>query len=331
MAQGPLWQSRLRQRLVRIAGPYAAFWSRQAEPVRALPGFLWAAILRYFQNGALRASALAYYAVFSLFPLTLLIAVGISRLLGPALAEQQISLALSSLLPPNTTEALVSVQSNVQQALEQSGSFTLIALAGLLWSGLGLFTGISNALDQIFDAPARSIWRQRLVALVMAFALLGLLALSFLSSAVIRLIGVFIFDPSNFWINLGAYALPVGLNLLIFGLLFKFVPARRVHWDAVWPAALIGALAWELAKAAFGWYLANVANYQFVYGTLATGIILLFWAFLIATIFLVCAEFCAALNAWYILYFVTPPDERDDSPAIDLSPVSKLPERSRAP
>jgi membrane protein len=314
-----------------MAGPYAALWKQQAEPVQALPRFLWAAVLSYFKFGPLRASALAYYAVFSLFPLTLLIAVGVSRLLGPALAEQQITLALSSLLPPNTSEALVSVQSNVQQALEQSGSFTIIALLGLLWSGLGLFTGISNALDQIFDAPARSIWRQRLVALLMAFALLGLLTLSFLSSAVIRLVGVFIFDPSNFWISVGAYALPVGLNLVIFSLLFKFVPARRVHWDAVWPAALIGALAWEMAKAAFGWYLANVANYQFIYGTLATGIILLFWAFLIATIFLVCAELCAALNAWYILYFVSPPDEHSTQVTIDIRPVSSLPERTRSP
>jgi len=83
-------------------------------------------------------------------------------------------------------------------------------------------------------------------------------------------------------------------------LLFRYVPARHVYWDAVWPAALIGAIGWEVAKTIFGWYLGNVANYQFVYGGIATGIVLLFWAYLIAWLFLFSAELCARLNEWLI-------------------------------
>ena len=87
---------------------------------------------------------------------------------------------------------------------------------------------------------------------------------------------------------------------MIFALLFRFVPARYVHWDAVLPAALLGAVGWELAKSGFGYYLTNLGGFQFVYGGIATVIVFLFWAYLIAAIFLFSAEFCARLNDWFV-------------------------------
>lgn len=297
-------------------------WSSFSPATQALPSVFFRAFMNFLVHGGTRATSLAYYALFSLFPLILLIAVGVSRLVGTALTEQQIALGLAALLPPSATDALSLIQINVQQALEQSGSFTLVALIGLGWSGLGLFSGITGALDAIFQTPIRNIWRARLTALIMAFALLGLLLLSFLSSAVIRLLSSLLFVQGSFWLTIGALFLPIGLNLLIFILLFRYVPARRMHWDAIWPAALFGAVLWEIAKFAFGWYLTNMANYQFVYGTLATGIILLFWAYLIASIFLISAELCAGLNQWYFDYFVA----HDEGSAGDELPALSKPE-----
>ena len=100
--------------------------------------------------------------------------------------------------------------------------------------------------------------------------------------------------------NAGAIFLPLGLNMVIFALLFHYVPARRVYWDAVWPAALFGGVGWELAKQAFSWYLTNFANFDLVYSTIATVIVLLLWAFLLASIFLFSAELCAQLNDWFL-------------------------------
>jgi YihY family inner membrane protein len=127
-----------------------------------------------------------------------------------------------------------------------------------------------------------------------------LIATSFVTSAVLRLVSALFLERPSLWLSIGSIFLPLGLNMVIFALLFRFVPSRRVHWDAVWPAAIFGGVGWELAKSAFGWYLLNVANYQFVYGTLSTGIVLLFWAYVIASIFLLSAEFCAQLNEWIL-------------------------------
>jgi len=84
--------------------------------------------------------------------------------------------------------------------------------------------------------------------------------------------------------TLARFFSPLGLDVVIFALLFRFVPRRGAStWDAVVACRRSSAeSAGKLAKSAFGWYLLNVANYQFVYGTLSTGIVLLFWAYVIA-------------------------------------------------
>jgi membrane protein len=275
------------------------WWHKQDHATRALPGYLQQAVGNFSRTGTRHAAALAYYAIFSVFPLTLLLAVGVSKLLGPAAAQTQVASALSIFLPGDTSAEL---QKNVSQALEQGASFTLVAIAGLVWSALGLFSNITSALDLIFAVPARrSLWRQRMTALIMTLMLVVLVTASFVTSGVFRLVTAVFLERPNVWITIGAVFLPLGLNIVIFVLLFRYVPSRHVHWDAVWPAAIFGGLGWELAKAGFQWYLANVANFQFIYGGIATAIVLLLWAYLIAAIFLISAELCAQLNDWFIM------------------------------
>jgi membrane protein len=279
--------------------PIRDWWHKQDQATRALPGYLQQALGNFARTGSRHAAALAYYAIFSLFPLTLLLAVAISKLLGPAAAQSQVANALAIFLPGDTSFEL---QNNVSLALEQGGSFTLVAVAGLVWSALGLFTNITSSLDLIFAVPARrSLWRQRLTALTMTLILVVLVTASFVTSGVFRLVAAVFLERPNVWISIGAVFLPLGLNIVIFVLLFRYVPSLDVHWDAVWPAAIFGGLGWELAKAGFQWYLANIANFQFIYGSIATAIVLLLWAYLIAAIFLMSAELCAQLNEWFIM------------------------------
>lgn len=276
---------------------FRQWWTAQDQSTRELPGYVRQAVLNFTRSGTRQAAALAYYAIFSLFPLSLLLAVVIGRLLGPVTAQQQIANALALFLPQDTASLL---QTNISEALQQSGSFTVIALVGLLWSALGLFSNITFSLDVIFAVPARrSLWRQRLVALLMTVILVVLITASFVTSAVLRLISASLLGQPSTWLNISTIFLPLGLNMVIFALLFRYVPARHVHWDAVWPAAIFGAAGWELAKAGFVWYTVRIANFQFVYGSIATAIVLLLWAYLIAAIFLFSAELCAQLNDWF--------------------------------
>ncbi len=283
------------------------WWQTTPAMTRALPTYLQRAVANFISYGLRQAAALSYYAIFSIFPLTLLIAILLSHLVGPvvganvSITTAPIGIGIEPFLPPAATSVLKLFQENISQAVSQGASFSILAIIGLIWSGLGLFSNITTSLDFIFHVPAnRSLWRQRLTAVGMAVALVVLIATSFLTSAVLFLLSALSFARPSLWISIGSVFLPLGLDMVIFALLFRFVPSRRVHWDAVWPAAIFGGVGWELAKSAFGWYLLNVANYQFVYGTLSTGIVLLFWAYVIASIFLLSAEFCAQLNEWIL-------------------------------
>lgn len=295
----------LRSRFDQYAHQVNRWWQTNPAMTRALPSYLHRAISNFLSYGLRQAAALSYYAIFSIFPLTLLMAIVITRVVGPIVgnsaATAPIGLGIEPFLPPAASQLLTLIQENVAQAVEQGASFSIIAVIGLIWSGLGLFSNITTALDFIFHVPSnRSLWRQRLTAVIMAVVLVVLITLSFVTSGVLRLLSALLLERPSVWVNVGSIFLPLGLDLVIFALLFRYVPGRRVHWDAVWPAAIFGAAGWELAKTAFGWYLLNVANYQFIYGTLSTGIVLLFWAYLISSIFLLSAEFCAQLNEWLL-------------------------------
>lgn len=309
------------KRFFRVLFRYIRFWwARRSPATRSLSRHILRAFSNFNRHAGRNAAALAYYAVFSVFPLSLLLAVGINSLLGPTVAQEQVTSGLQIFLPAETVNLL---QSNVQIALEQGGSFSLIAVVGLSWSALGLFSNITSALDRIFAVPSRrSLWRQRLLAFFMTLILITLVIASFVTSGILRLLAALLLG-SGVWVTIATSALPLGLDMIIFALLFRYVPARRVSWDAVWPAAIFGALGWELAKAGFEWYVTNLANFPVVYGGIATVIVLMAWAYLIASIFLLSAELCAELDLWLAA-------QHEEDPPQSLLIPSETPHRPSA-
>lgn len=276
------------------------WWQDRDPETRLLAHYLRQAVINFSRYGLRWAAALAYYTIFSIFPLSLLIAIGVSRVMGTNVAQEQIANALVLFLP-DSEEAVSLILESIQQALDQDTSFGTIALIGLVWSGLGLFTNLASSLDAIFHVPeGRSLWQQRVVALVMVLILVLLVTASFLTSGIISLISIIFFHRPGIWLTMASLFLPFSLNMMVFVLLFRFVPSRMVYWDAIWPAAIVGASGFELAKRAFSWYLTNFANYQVVFGSIATVIVLLFWAYLLAAVFLFSAELCAQLNEWFL-------------------------------
>lgn len=276
------------------------WWTKRRPATRSLPRYLWLAALNYVRAGigSRQAAALSYYAIFSIFPLTLLIAVGIGNVVGPVAAQEQISRGLEIFLPE---ASVVEIQSSIAAAINQSNSFGLIAFAALIWGATNLFTHLTLALDVTFEVEtSRTVVQQRLLAVIMGLTLILLVLASFVTSGVLRLISAFSPGVPNIWVRIATFFLPIGLDVVIFALLFRFGTERNIHWDAIWPAAIFGSIGWELAKRGFEYYLANLSNYWIIYGSISTVIVLLFWAWLIASIFLFSAEVCAQLNKWLI-------------------------------
>ena len=154
-------------------------WNLSSPSTRALPRHMWQAIINFKDRGTRQAAALSYYAIFSMFPMTLLLTVAVSGWLGPAVAKEQISQGLILFLPEET-DTINLFQDSLEQALQQSKSFGVIALIGLVWSALGLFSNLTSSLDLIFQAHTnRSMWRQRVLAFIMTIVFVILVIIRF--------------------------------------------------------------------------------------------------------------------------------------------------------
>ena len=76
----------------------------------------------------------------------------------------------------------------------------------------------------------------------------------------------------------------------MFLLLYRFVPNCKTYWRYVWTGAVVAAILFEMSKGVFLWYLANVADYELIYGSVASMIVLLSWAYVSAFILILGAE-----------------------------------------
>jgi len=257
---------------------------------------LWWAIDRFSKHGTRESAALSYYAIFSLFPLIILLIIVIGSWLGPAAARNQIEGVLRLFLPASTADFL---QDSIATTLDQRGSFGVVAALTLLWSSLGFFSNLSSALSRTFrDEKGYNTWSSRVMGLGMMLALGVLLVASLATTLVFNLMDLIIFFDSTPWLTTTAFVVPLSLSVAIFAFLYRFIPRRSVRWDAIWVAAFLGGGAWEVAKRVFAWYLDNLASYSLVYGSVAMMIVLMLWVYMTGLIILLGAEVCVALDDW---------------------------------
>jgi membrane protein len=275
---------------------YERWWIIANAMTDGLLQHLWRAIDRFSKHGTRESAALSYYAIFSLFPLLLLLIIGIGTALGPAAAHNQIDGVLRLFLPASAASFL---QDSIAETLKQRSSFGLVAGITLSWSALGFFSNLSSALSRTFrDERGYNTWSSRLMGLGVMVALGVLLTASLATTVVFNLIDLLVFYQSTSWVTTGALVVPLSLSVAIFAFLYRFIPRRRVRWDAIWVAAFFGGISWEIAKRVFAWYLDNIATYSLVYGSVAIMIVLMLWVYLTAIIILLGGEFCVALDDW---------------------------------
>lgn len=287
---GPVWLSAALHTLARA-------YARADGMTQGLLSRLARAWTRFNARDTRQAASLAYYGVFSLFPLLLLGVTLSNTVFGPDVTQQQVMRLIQRFFPGDT---MTLVEPNLALALAQGQSFGVVAVLGLLWSASSLFANLSVALDTIFHPahPPRTLWRHRRLALGIMIVLGLLLSGSLLASVGFRSLGTLLLERPGTLMRIGSIVIPLSLDMAILALLFRHVPRITVPWRAVLPAALMGSLGWELSKSVFVWYLENLANFSVLYGSLGTVIALMVWAYVSAALLLLSAEVCVAINDW---------------------------------
>ena len=236
-------------------------------------------------NAAITAAAIAYFAILSLFPLTLLSISIASFYLGP-LMNQQLILQKLEFIAPALGQLL---GKNIDEIIRARGPITIVAVAGLIWSASTIFSTLNQTLNEIWsNKRRRPVWKQRGLAILFILAFVGpvLFLASFAGSMIAAL---------RNW--LPAQELPIGdtisfiltilLDVSLFMLLYILLPHGASTWREILPGALGAGLLWELAKNVFLLFISTyISLSNLVYGSVAAIIAFLAWAYLSGLIFL---------------------------------------------
>jgi len=266
------------------------------------------------------AAAISYYGLFSIFPLALA-AISISGfvLKSPDLEAKLID-AIGELAPGSSDF----ITSAIRGVISTRAATGVVGTLGLVWSATAVFNAIKRSINTAWGVTQpRPFIKDKLMDFSMMAGAGALFLLSLSATAGIRVIRELssrqlnsLFptlspDGDLLWNSLTTL-LPGLLTFLTFLLLYRFVPNTRVRFRDVWLGALVGAIAFEVAKNVFAWYMSSFASYSAVYGTLGKLIAFMMWIYISNAILLFGAELAAEYQ------WVMAPEREVDSFLPDL-------------
>ena len=242
------------------------------------------------------SAGVAYYSVFSVFPLLLgLLAISGTVFTSITLQEQFLDYVTESM--PGSEEF---VSKNIEELVRFRGALGICAILGLLWSGSSAFGAMSRAINRAWDVEKdRPFYVAKTLHIIIALSVGLLFLLSSFASVAIELLSNYSRDlglPGHeFFLDFGLgnlmlKAVPWAITLAVFLLLYRFVPNCKTYWRYVWTGAVVATILFEASKGIFMWYLVNVANYELIYGSVASMMVLMTWAYVSAFILILGAE-----------------------------------------
>jgi membrane protein len=245
-------------------------------------------------------AALAYYTVFSLAPLilVLLAAVGILFRDDPAGAWNKITQQMSYFLDPSA----IQVVQDIARKASQPGKTTIATIIGValaLFGASGVFGQLQDALNTIWGVKAKpglGIWgflRSRFLSFAMVAGVCFLLLVSLTIEALLKAFSQYVQSilPGGFALALSVYLIfDFAVVVLLFAMVFKFLPDAKIQWRDVWIGAVMTAIFFGIGKWLLGLYLASGAAGS-AYGPASSLITLLLWIYYSSQILLFGAEF----------------------------------------
>jgi membrane protein len=259
------------------------------------------AVDQWFRHRSARlGAALAYYSVFSMGPLLLIVTSVAGLLFGADAVRGSLSAQFRSLLGETGSKAVEAMLAGASSA--QSGHLAAIAgVALLLVAALGVVAQLKDAMNTIWNVEEPSeagLWWYVRTYLVSFAGILGLgflLAISLIVSAGLAALSASsgaaaaIGEAINFVASLA-------ILTALFAMLFKWFPDTEIAWADVLPGAATTAVLFNLGKFGIGWYI-GTQGIESTYGAAASIVVLLIWVYYSAQIVLFGAEITHAYAA----------------------------------
>ena len=252
-------------------------------------------------------AALAFYTLFSIAPLLLIVLSITGFVFGAEAARGEIAGQLQNLMGEQSALTVQALLQNVNKPSEG----ILATIAGVLLLLIGattVFGELQSALDRIWRAPERppirsiiSFLRSRLLSFGMIFGIGFILMVSLIFNAALSAVSHWWSLQFKEWfIILYSVNLVFGfvMTTAMFALIYKYIPSVKIRWHEVWLGALITAALFTVGKFLIGLYMTKSAVAS-GFGAAGSVVALLVWVYYSAQIFLLGAEFTWAYSTIY--------------------------------
>ena len=245
-------------------------------------------------------AALAYYTVFSLAPLILVLLAIIGWIFqnDPAGAWKKVTEQMSYFLDKSAVDV---VQNIAQQAAQPTKGLlaTMIGILLALFGASGVFGQLQDALNTIWGVKAKpgagilGFLRLRFLSFAMVGGVCFLLLVSLTLQSVLKGFSHYVQAvlPGGIVIAMAVYWIfDLAVVILLFAIIFKFLPDAKIQWRDVWIGAIMTAIFFAIGKWALGLYLGS-GSAASAYGAASSLITLLLWVYYSSQILLFGAEF----------------------------------------
>jgi membrane protein len=250
-------------------------------------------------NGLVLAASIAFFTIFSLAPLLLLVVAIAGLAFGQDQTTAEIRAQFESLMGPESAQFIAGVISRASKGA--GGVAAVVSIGTLIFGATGVFVQLKAALNTVWGVQIKSekprtalvrlLWDRVLsfaMMLVMSFLLLASLAVSAALAALARWTAALVpgWDVPTQIVN-GVISFSV--ITFLFCAAYKILPDVRIGWRVVWFGGAVTALLFSFGKELIGMYLGR-DSLASVYGAAGSMIVILMWVYYSAIIFLYGAE-----------------------------------------
>ena len=252
-------------------------------------------------------AALAFYTLFSIAPLLLIVLSIIGFVFGLEAARGEITDQLKNLMGEQSAMAVQALLQNVNKPKEGIIA-TIVGVVLLLVGATSVFGELQSSLNRIWCAPERpklnsliALIRERLLSFGMILGIGFILMVSLIFSAALSAIGQWWTPQFKEWIlmlNIFNIVFSFLMTTAMFALIYKLMPSVRIRWNEVWLGAVITAILFAIGKFLIGLYIGRSAIAS-GFGAAGSLVALLVWVYYSAQVFLLGAEFTWAYSNIY--------------------------------
>ncbi|MBK8020766.1 MAG: YihY/virulence factor BrkB family protein [Chloroflexi bacterium] len=245
------------------------------------------------------AAALAYYIAFSLAPLLILTIALVGFVLQEDVVRDRVLGLVTSAVGPSAGDFVSELMSSLRQP---NASFisTALGIVALLLGALGAFEQLKNALNTVWGVPPekqklgiKGFFLNKLLSFGMVLIIGFLLLVSLILSTAMSAFEAFTLTlgpGAEFGLRVLNLVLSNGIVILLFAMMFRFLPDIRLTWNDVAVGAALTAVLFAIGKFALGLYLGS-SGMTSAYGAAGSFVLILLWIYYSAQIVLFGAEF----------------------------------------